>query len=100
MLNVNEAICEARPTSPSGAAGDDGSLRPGEKGGLRDALAAEASAEIRRLAAAAARSLGCAAGLEDAETVIRAGMLKLGGGMLEKLLAADPGYRGSCVDCG
>jgi hypothetical protein len=32
--------------------------------------------------------------------VIRAGMLKLGGGMLEKLLAADPGYRGPRVDCG
>jgi hypothetical protein len=27
-------------------------------------------------------------------------MLKLGGGMLEKLLAADPGYRGPRVDCG
>ena len=27
-------------------------------------------------------------------------MLKLGGGMLEKLLAADPGYRGRRVDCG
>jgi hypothetical protein len=32
--------------------------------------------------------------------VIRAGVLKLGGGMLEKLLAADPGYRGPRVDCG
>jgi hypothetical protein len=27
-------------------------------------------------------------------------MLKLGGGMLEKLLAADPGYRGRRADCG
>jgi hypothetical protein len=27
-------------------------------------------------------------------------MLKLGGGMLERLLAADPGYRGRRVDCG
>jgi hypothetical protein len=35
-----------------------------------------------------------------AEAVIRAGMLKLGGGMLEKLLAADPGYRGPRVPCG
>jgi hypothetical protein len=35
-----------------------------------------------------------------AETVIRAGMLQLGGGMLEKLLAADPGYRGPRADCG
>ncbi len=32
--------------------------------------------------------------------MIRAGMLKLGGGMLEKLLAADPGYRGPRVACG
>jgi hypothetical protein len=27
-------------------------------------------------------------------------MLKLGSGMLEKLLAADPGYRGPRVPCG
>jgi len=32
--------------------------------------------------------------------VIRAGMLKLGGGVLGKLLAADPGYRGPRVECG
>jgi len=32
--------------------------------------------------------------------VIRAGVLKLGGGMLEQLLAADPGHRGPRVDCG
>ena len=32
--------------------------------------------------------------------MIRAGMLKLGGGMLEQLLAADPGYRGPRVPCG
>ena len=71
------------------------------KRGLRDALAAETSAEIGRLAAEAARSLGCGdAGLEAAEAVIRAGMLKLGGGMLGELLAADPGYRGPRVACG
>lgn len=63
-------------------------------------LEAEASAEVGRLAAAAARSLGCDAGLEPAEAVIRAGMMKLGGGMLEKLLAADPGYRGPRIACG
>ena len=68
--------------------------------GLREALAAEAAAEIGRLAAEAARSLGCDGGLEAAEAVIRAGMLKLGGGMLGKLLAADPGYRGPRVPCG
>jgi hypothetical protein len=49
---------------------------------------------------AAARSLGCDAGLEAAEAVIRAGMLKLGGGMLGQLLAADPGHRGPRVGCG
>jgi hypothetical protein len=38
--------------------------------------------------------------LEAAETVIRAGMLMLGGGMLAQLLAADPGYRGPRVPCG
>jgi hypothetical protein len=38
--------------------------------------------------------------LQAAETVIRAGVLQLGGGMLEKLLAADPGYRGPRADCG
>ncbi len=32
--------------------------------------------------------------------MIRAGMLQLGGGMLEQLLAADPGYRGPRVPCG
>jgi hypothetical protein len=32
--------------------------------------------------------------------VIRAGMLKLGAGVLGKLLGADPGYRGPRVDCG
>ena len=70
------------------------------KKGLRDALAAEASAEVGRLAAEAARALGCDGGLEAAEAVIRAGMLKLGGGMLGQLLAADPGYRGLRVECG
>ena len=38
--------------------------------------------------------------MEAAEAVIRAGMLQIGGGMLEKLLAADPGYRGPRVPCG
>jgi hypothetical protein len=32
--------------------------------------------------------------------VIRAGMMRLGCGMLGELLAADPGYRGPRVDCG
>jgi hypothetical protein len=38
--------------------------------------------------------------MEAAEAVIRAGMLHAGAGMLEKLLGADPGYRGPRVDCG
>ena len=32
--------------------------------------------------------------------MIRAGMLKLGGGMPGQLLAADPGHRGPRVPCG
>ena len=52
------------------------------------------------LAAEAARSLGCDAGLEAAEAVIRAGMLQAGCGVLARLLAADPGYRGPRVPCG
>ena len=76
-------------------------LRDGRRErGLFAALAEEKAAEIGRLAAEAARSLGCEAGLEAAETVIRAGLLKLGGGMLEQLLAADPGHRGPRVPCG
>jgi hypothetical protein len=65
---------------------------------LAAALREEMSAEIGRLAAGAARSLGCGAWMEAAETVIRAGMLKLGGGMLGRLLAADPatGHSGWC----
>ena len=38
--------------------------------------------------------------MEAAEQVIRAGLLKLGGGMLEQLLAADRGHRGPRVPCG
>ena len=45
--------------------------------------------------------MGCGdAGLEAAEQVIRAGLLKLGGGILEQLLAADRGHRGPRVPCG
>ena len=38
--------------------------------------------------------------MEAAEAVIRAGMLQAGCGMLGRLLAADPGYRGPRVPCG
>ena len=67
--------------------------------GLLTALAEEKAAEIGRLAAEAARALGCE-GLQAAETVVRAGMLGLGCGMLGQLLSADRGYRGPRVDCG
>jgi len=46
-----------------------------------------------------ARALGCEAGLQAAEAVLRAGLLKMGGGMLGEELSADPGYRGPRVDC-
>jgi hypothetical protein len=38
--------------------------------------------------------------MEAAEAVIRAGLLRLGGSMLEQLLAADHGHRGPRVPCG
>src|SRR5450755_1724971 len=78
-----------------------GPLRDGRgKGGLWEALAAEKAAEIGRLAGEAARALGCENGLEAAEAVLRAGLLRLGGGVLGEALSADPGYRGPRVDCG
>jgi len=55
---------------------------------------------VTRLAAAAALTLPGCAGLEAAENVIRAGLLRLGAGVLEDLLAADPGYAGPRADCG
>ena len=97
IVEVNEAICEARPAAGTDAPSGTG----GRKKGLCDALAGEKSAEIGRLAAEAARALGCGdAGMEAAEAVLRAGLLKLGAGMLGQLLAADPGYRGPRVPCG
>jgi hypothetical protein len=92
------------PRAPPATAGDQREdLRgpSGERSGrgpgggrkkTSQALAAEKSAEIGRLAAQAAASLGCdAAGLGAAEAVIRAGMLPAGASLLERLLAADPG---------
>jgi hypothetical protein len=38
--------------------------------------------------------------MEAAEAVIRAGLLRLGAGVLEQLLAADRGHRGPRVPCG
>jgi hypothetical protein len=55
---------------------------------------------VTRLAAAAAASLTAGQGLEAAEMAIRAGLLRLGAGVLADLLAADPGYAGPRVACG
>ena len=69
--------------------------------GLLTALADEQAAEVGRLTAEAAKTLGCDdASLEAAEAVIRAGMMTLGCGILGQLLAADPGYRGPRAGCG
>ena len=96
---MNEAICDARP--PLSAARKDGpSTRQGQRGGSADRLAAEAAAEVTALAAVAAASLAGGAGLEGAERAIRAGLIRLGAGMLEDLLASDPGYRGPRTGCG
>jgi len=48
----------------------------------------------------AAASLAGGAGLEAAEKVIRAGLIRLGGRVLEDLLAADAGYAGPRAGCG
>ena len=89
IVEVNEAICEARPP----AARETPSAPEGEKG-VSAALAEEKATEIGRLAAEAARSLGCGeGGLGAAEAVLRAGLLKLGGGVIGEALSADPGYR-------
>ena len=52
------------------------------------------------LAAAAASSIAAGQGLEAAERVIRAGLLRLGASVLEDLLAADAGYGGPRAGCG
>jgi len=47
-----------------------------------------------------AASLAGGAGLEAAEMALRAGLTRLGAGLLEPLLAADAGYRGPRARCG
>lgn len=89
-----------RPAVPGGAGGDASPGAGGEKG-LRDALAQAKAAELGRLAGGAARVLGCGgAGLEAAEAVLRAGLLRLGGSMLGEVLSAGLGHRGLRVPCG
>ncbi len=101
VTEVNEAICQARPAVPGDAAGRCLCRDGRGKGGLQDALAHEKAAELGRLAGEAARVLGCGdAGLEAAEQVIRAGLLRLGGAMLGEVLSADRGHRGPRIPCG
>lgn len=70
------------------------------KKGLCDQLAAEAAAEVGRLAAGVAASLAGGAGIERAELALREGLAQLGCAVLEPLLAADAGYRGPHAKCG
>jgi len=100
IVEVSEAICEARPVLP-----DAGRAGPAAEGleQLCAQVAAQFAAEVEQLAAAAARSLGggCGgAGLEAAELSIRAAMVQVGGSLLAGLLGADAGYRGPRVACG
>jgi hypothetical protein len=73
IVEVNEAICEARPALP-----ETGSRAPAAQGleQLRAQVRAEIAAEVERLAAAAVRPLsaGGGAGLEAVELVIHAAM--------------------------
>ena len=101
IVEVSEAICEARPPGRQLQRAPFPGHAGRGKGGLRPAFAAEAAAEIERLAGAAARSLGTDGdGLEAAELAIRTAMTRLGAGLLEDLLAADAGHRGPRADCG
>jgi hypothetical protein len=100
IVQVSEAICEARPVRPE--AGRRGPAAEGLEE-LRAQVAAEFAAEVEQLAAAAAGSLGGAAGgagLEAAELAIRAAMVQVGSSLLAGLLAADGGYRGLRIACG
>ena len=94
------SLAIATPGRPASQLSDPLPGQPG-KGGLRAAFAAEATAEIERLASAAAWSLAAGgAALEAAELAIRGAMVRLGASVLEHLLAADPGHRGARVECG
>ena len=88
----------AAPAAGAGPAGAAGAGR--RKRGLRARFAAEAAAEVERLAALAARCLRAGEGLAAVELAIRTAMTRLGAGLLEDLLALDAGYGGPAVDCG
>jgi hypothetical protein len=55
---------------------------------------------VDRLAVIAAQSAAGGARLGVLETAIRAAVTRLGAGLLEDLLALDPGYRGPAITCG
>ncbi len=100
IVQVSEAICEARPVLPQAGRGGPAAEGLDQLGAL---IAAEFAAEVDQLAAAAVRSLGGGAGgagLEAAELAIRAAMVQVGGSLLAGLLGADAGYRGPRVACG
>jgi hypothetical protein len=99
IVEVSEAICEARPAPPDAVR--QGPAAEGLADELRAQLQAEFAAEVERLAVMAARELGAGgAGLAAAELGIRAGMAAVGASLLEGLLAADAGHRGPRVECG
>ena len=100
IVEVNEAICEARPAAAPAAGAPPGPRTGRRKRGLRARFAAEAAAEVERLAALAARCLRAGEGLAAVELAIRTAMTRLGAGLLEDLLALDAGYGGPAVDCG
>jgi hypothetical protein len=72
-----------------------------KKRGLCTQIQAEFAAEVERLAELAIASLGSfGGGLEAVELAIRTAMTRLGGSLLQQLLAADAGHRGPRIACG
>ncbi|MGH3193170.1 MAG: ISKra4 family transposase [Streptosporangiaceae bacterium] len=98
IAEVSEAICEARPVTPQSAGPDRAAEGLAQ---LRGRIQAEFAAELDKLTAAAVQALAPGgAGLEKTELAIRAGLSRVGGSLLEGLLAADPGHRGPRAACG
>ncbi len=89
--------CEARPPNPVATAP---AAATGDERGLRDQIAAAFAAEVERLAALAADSLGSGAGVAPVELAIRTAMIQLGAELLQQLVATDTGHRGPRIDCG
>ena len=99
IVEVNEAICEARP--PDGPHGLAPSADDRGRRGLREQVEAEFAAEVARLTEVAVRCAGSsgeelgAVELADPHRDDAAGRSLLG-----RLLAADAGHRGQRIDCG